>query len=67
MTNENSRNMSFININKFHTVLVANLPPLLKIPLLILNESSPPQTKYLCNITIFISWASLNSGKIFRW
>jgi hypothetical protein len=65
MTNENSRNMSFINIGKFHTVLAANLPPLLKISLLIFNESSPPYTKYLCN-TIFVSWASLNSGKIFR-
>jgi len=36
MTNENSRNMSFYKYNKFHTVLVANLPPLLKIPLLYL-------------------------------
>ena len=42
MTNENSRNMSFINIGKFHTVFAANLPPLLKISLLIFNESSPP-------------------------
>ena len=63
IANENFRNISFTDLNKLHAFFAANLPPLLKISLLVFDESSPLQTKDLCDITIFVLWASLKFWK----